>query len=104
LTKTLDNYKQKEVANIKSVLENLEKSIRAELKEESEPKQLNLFAEDERTQVTRDKAALEARLERIPHEIKMEVEAIERRYENFVERTFPVAIIFLVPQSTVKKK
>ena len=104
LTKTLDNYKQKEVANIKSVLENLEKSIRAELKEESEPKQLNLFAEDERTQVTRDKAALEARLERIPQEIKMEVEAIERRYENFVERTFPVAIIFLVPQSTIKKK
>jgi hypothetical protein len=33
----------------------------------------------------------------------MEVEAIENRYENFVERTFPVAIIFLVPQSNTKK-
>jgi hypothetical protein len=104
LIKTLDNYKQKEVANIKSVLENLEKSIRAELEAESEPKQLSLFSEDERTQVTRDAAALKARLERIPHEIKMEVEAIERRYENFIERTFPVAIIFLVPKSSVKKK
>jgi hypothetical protein len=31
----------------------------------------------------------------------MEVDAIEKRYENFVERTFPVAIIFLVPQSSV---
>ena len=104
LTKTLDNYKQKEVANIKSVLENLEKSISAELEAESEPKQLALFSEEERTQVTLDAAALKARLERIPHEIKMEVEAIGRRYENFVERTFPVAIIFLIPQSTVIKK
>jgi hypothetical protein len=103
LVKTLDNYKQKEVANIKSVLESLEKSIRAELEAESEPKQLTLFSEDERTQVTRDAAALKVRLERIPYEIKMEVEAIVKRYENFVERTFPVAIIFLVPQSTTKK-
>jgi len=59
-----------------------------------------LFSEDERTQLRRDTAALEARLARIPQERQLEADAIETRYAKLNDRTFPVAVIFLVPKST----
>jgi hypothetical protein len=101
---TLDGRKRKEIANIQLVLDELEKSIESELKKDTEPEQLSLFTEDERTQLRRDSAALRARLARIPLERKMETEAIAHRYDSFADRTFPVAIIFLLPQSNVDKK
>jgi superfamily II DNA or RNA helicase len=104
LESTLDLRKRKEIANIQLVLDELEKSIESELKKETEPEQLSLFTEDERSQLRRDSAALRARLARIPLERKMETEAIAHRYDSFADRTFPVAVIFLVPQSKVDKK
>lgn len=104
LESTLDVRKRKEIANIQLVLDELEKSIESELKKDIEPEQLSLFTEDERTQLRRDSAALRARLARIPLERKMETEAIEHRYYSFADRTFPVAVIFLVSQSKVDKK
>lgn len=104
LESTLDGRKRKEIANIQLVLDELEKSIESELKKDTEPEQLSLFTEDERTQLRRDSAALRARLARIPLERKMEIEEIEYRYDSFADRTFPVAVIFLVPQSKVDKK
>ena len=104
LENILDGRKKKEVANIQLVLDELEKSIQSELKKDAEPEQLSLFTEDERTQLRRDSAALRARLARIPLERKMETEAIFHRYEGFMDRTFPVAVIFLVPQSMMGKK
>jgi len=104
LENILDGRKKKEVANIQLVLNELEKSIQSELKKDTEPEQLSLFTEDERTQLRRDSAALRARLARIPLERKMETEAISHRYDGFVDRTFPVAVIFLVPQSMMGKK
>ena len=75
-------------------------SARAQFREEQllEP----LFTEDERTQLRRDTAALEARLARIPAERQQEAEAIETRYAKLNDRTFPVAVIFLVPASAVQ--
>jgi len=104
LENILDGRKKKEISNIQLVLDELEKSIQGELKKDTEPEQLSLFTEDERTQLRRDSAALQARLARIPLERKMETEAILHRYESFTDRTFPVAVIFLVPQSMLGKK
>ena len=90
------------MADIGTVLDELEKAIQAELKKDQQPAQLSLFSEDERTQLRRDTAALEARLARIPAERQQEAEAIEARYAKLNDRTFPVAVIFLVPASAVQ--
>jgi len=99
LTNTLQTRKRQETDDIVAVLDELQKSIRGELIKDQQPEQLSLFSDDERTQLRRDIAALEARLQRIPAERVQEVEAIEARYAKLADRTFPVAIIFLVPES-----
>lgn len=99
LVNTLQARKLQEVENITSVLDELEKAIKSELEKDQQPEQLSFFSEDERTQVRRDSAALEARLARIPAERLQEAHAIETRYADFVDHTFPVAIIFLIPES-----
>lgn len=100
LTNTLQTRKQQDIDDIRTVLDELEKAIQSELKKEQQPEQLSLFTEDERTQLRRDIAALEARLARIPEERRMETQAIESRYAKLIDRTFPVAVIFVVPEST----
>lgn len=99
LTNTLQARKQQEIDDIGTVLDELERAIQSELKKGEQPEQLSLFTEDERTQLRRDIAALEARLARIPDERKMETQAIEVRYAKLDDRTFPVAVIFVVPES-----
>lgn len=102
LTNTLQSRKQQEVEDINAVLDELERAIKAELEKDQEPSQLSLFTEDERTQLKRDTAALEARLARIPAERQQEADAIETRYAKLNDSTFPVAVIFLVPESSVQ--
>ncbi|MBU0751428.1 MAG: DISARM system SNF2-like helicase DrmD [Gammaproteobacteria bacterium] len=102
LANTLQARKLKEVENITAVLDELERAIRSELAKDQQPEQLSLFTEDERTQLRRDTAALEARLARIPAEREQESRAIEARYADFVDRTFPVAVVFLVPALATK--
>ncbi|MBN8924967.1 MAG: helicase [Rhodanobacter sp. 68-29] len=99
LTNTLQTRKQQETDDIGTVLDELEKAIQSELKKDQQPEQFSLFTEDERTQLRRDIAALEARLARIPDERLLETQAIEARYARFDDRTFPAAVIFLVPES-----
>ena len=53
----------------------------------------------EQEQLRRNRDSLEARIEAIPEEIERETEAIRRRYNDPQERTFPVALTFLVPES-----
>ena len=101
LENTLQTRKQQEINNIASVLDELTRAIEQELKKETQPEQLSLFSEDERTQVRRDAEALKLRLVRIPEEREQEIAAIEHRYEGFAARTFPVAVIFLVPESQI---
>jgi superfamily II DNA or RNA helicase len=100
LVNTIGSLKNQETKNISSILDELEKSIREELKKEEKPVQLKLWAEDERTQLKRDISALKARLFQIPQEKDREIEAIEKRYSNLTDRTFPVAAIFLVPDTS----
>ncbi|XUJ32288.1 hypothetical protein ACQ5SK_27035 [Bradyrhizobium japonicum] len=99
LENTLELRKQQEISNIGAVLDELAKAIEAELKKEEEPEQLALFSEDERLQVRRDAEALRARLARIPSERAEEIKAIEARFDAYDVRTFPVAVIFLVPEA-----
>ena len=99
LQNTLQNRKRQEMENITAVLDELARAIEKELKSGSEPEQLHLFTDAERTQLRRDVEALKLRLARIPEEREREVEAIENRYRDFVARTFPVAVVFLVPES-----
>lgn len=99
LTNTLQSRRDQEVADISTVLNELEKAIRAELIKDQQPAQLSLFSEDERTQVRKDTAALEERLTCIPIERLQEIKAIENRYAKLNDHTFPVAVIFLVPES-----
>jgi len=102
LTNTLQTCKQREISDIGTVLDELEKAIQSELEKGQKPEQLSLFTEDERLQLRRDIAALEARLARIPEEREMETRAIETRYAKLDDRTFPVAVIFAVPEGSTR--
>jgi len=104
LENTLERRKGSEKSDLVSVLNDLEKTIRAELKEGQMPKQLVLdgFVEEERKQMRRDIDALNSRLDRIPEEKEHEIATIERRYSNLTDRTFPVAIVFLVPHTLLE--
>jgi len=101
LRNTLETRKQKEIDNITKILDELVQSIETELGKDEQPEQMSLFSENERAQLKRDNESLKARLSRIPEEKEKEIKAIEHRYENYVERIFPVAIVFLVPESKV---
>ena len=103
LANTIDNRRNQEIKNIRQVLDDLETSLTEELINDSQPQQLSLFSEDERLQLTRDVSALEARLERIPEEKEAETRAIEARHANATDHTFPVAIIFVVPESMTER-
>lgn len=99
LANTIDTRRRKEIKDIQQVLDDLEASLKEELVKDSQPQQLSLFSEDERLQLNRDISALEARLERIPEEKDAETRTIEARHANAIDHTFPVAIIFVVPES-----
>ena len=104
LVNTIDARKRKETDDIRQVLDDLERALKTEIVAEQQPQQLSLFSEDERTQIKRDQAALEARLARIPKEREQELRAIEERHSNAVEHTFPVAVVLLVPSSLAMEK
>ncbi|MBE8232808.1 MAG: DEAD/DEAH box helicase family protein [Endozoicomonadaceae bacterium] len=104
LESTLERLKNKEISDITSVLDELDNAITIELEREIAMatvihNQMSLFDEEERTEVRKDKAAIEARQKRIESDKKAETEAIEKRYANYIDRTFPVAVIFLVPDN-----
>ena len=105
LESSLERRKKSEIADIQTVLDELESSIQKELNHDKEDGQLFLpgFSPEEMAQVKKDYQALEARLSRIPDEREKEEASIEKHYANPEDRTFPVAIIFLVPQSIAEK-
>jgi hypothetical protein len=104
LSNSIDTRREKETSDIRQVLDDLDKALRAELVVDREPQQLSLFSEDERTQLRRDRVALEARLARIPLEREQEMRAIETRYSNIRDHTFPVAIVLLVPEPLTRER
>jgi superfamily II DNA or RNA helicase len=104
LENTLNSLKHKEIADITSVLNELDKSIETALQEEISMvnvihEQMSIFGEERRTEVRKDSMAIRARQKRIEADKKAETEAIEKRYGNYIDHTFPVAVIFLVPDN-----
>lgn len=102
LSNSLELRKRAELDDIQSVLRDLEATLMRELAGENEPQQLSLFTDEERTQVRRDRAALQARLDRIPPEREAEAKSIEARYDSLTHHTFPVAILLLVPSTLIR--
>ena len=102
LQNTLQNRQRQEIENIGAVLDELRRGIEEELRAGPRPEQLELFTDVERTQLRHDEEALKARLARLPQEREQEIEAIESRYQDCVARTFPVAVVFLVPESAAR--
>lgn len=101
LEKTLAKAAEREKKDIEALLIDLAASIRAGLGDvEAQVKQLQLdFGDsDERKQASADVAALRARLEQIPEEIKQEQELIDRRYADMHPLMFPAAVTILVPK------
>ena len=96
LERQLMQRRDKELADIRSVLEELARTIETELSEE--PQQLALFAPDEHEQYQRNTDFLRLRLAQIPAEIADEQALIEQRYVNQQVRLFPVAVTWLIPQ------
>jgi superfamily II DNA or RNA helicase len=86
-----------EVEKTTAVLTELQERINAELNREPDA-QLQLFDEDERDQVERDRGHLRRRAAEIPAEIDRETAELRRRFANPEPRVFPVAIEYRVPR------
>jgi hypothetical protein len=89
---------------VRDVLEELMRSIQAELDDINVGvRQLQLFG-DEQAQYDRDVDALRHRLDQIPDEIDLESAAVRRRYLDPTPRLFPAAVELLVPKRLVKAR
>ena len=96
LTNTLERRKDSEIADVKSLLSELQDAITREIEDEKEV-QTEFWEEEERFQLKKDVGALAARLRRIPAEVESEISGIESRYNDVASRTFPVAITLVLP-------
>ncbi len=103
LGRLLEERAEKEAADTKAILEELERSIQEELEEAEQP-QLELFSTPEREQFERNKGALWDRLESIPEEIERETGAIRARYADPTPRLFPVSVTYLVPEKIAREE
>ncbi len=97
LEKSLLKRKEQELADITHLLDELERLITQELNNEV-PVQQD-WLQEERDQLKRNEKALQARLDRIPSEREEEQRLVEMRYSELNTHTFPVAVMFVVPQS-----
>ena len=97
LEKFLADRADKEVNDITTILQELARTIAAELTE-PEYQQLELFETPEREQYDRNINALRHRLDQIPAEIEQETALIRARFADPEARLFPVAVTFLVPE------
>ena len=97
LANTIQRRRNQEVADLNQVLDDLKKMIERELKGSDQYIQLELWPTDEQEALRRDIESLCARLERIPEERQREIENIRRRYADPIDRTFPIAVEFIIP-------
>lgn len=97
LANAIEGRRDRDVADLNQVLDDLTRMIEGELKDVGKSVQLTLWPLDQQDALRRDIDSLRSRLERIPEERVREVENIRRRYADPIDRTFPVAIEFIVP-------
>jgi superfamily II DNA or RNA helicase len=102
LSNTLLRQKENEIDNILAILTELENNIHKELHRDGNDlgqMYFDGFSPEEMAQKRKDFNALTERLKQIPIEKENEKAIIEKHYDNPVDRTFPVAVVFLVPYS-----
>lgn len=102
LQNTLERRRDQEMNDITKVLEELAASIRQKMGE-VEPAQLSLWTTEEQEQLWRNADSLKARLATIPDEIEKERALVVNRYLDPTARTFPVAVVFIVPESITRR-
>jgi hypothetical protein len=99
LQKALTERAEKETADIRAILTELQRTIQDKLHDpELEQMTFEGWADEERHQLERNMTALRARVREIPGEIERETQAITRRFANPQPRMFPVSVTFLVPE------
>lgn len=98
LEETLKARGEAEADKLAAVLNELARSIRAELDEDSTAQLAFDFTPTERDQHARDVQNLRARLDQIPAEIERETARLRARYQSVSARLFPVAVTFAVPR------
>ncbi|WP_242392200.1 DISARM system SNF2-like helicase DrmD [Anaeromyxobacter oryzisoli] len=103
LRRVLAERAEKEARDVAALLEELRAGI-AKALTDSGPPQLALFTSEEKDQLERNRAAMQARLDAIPGELKRETDAVRRRYAKPVARFFPVAVTYLVPASAGRSR
>lgn len=97
LANAIETRRDRDVSDLNQVLDDLTKMIEGELKDSSKSVQLLIWPTEEQEAFRRDIESLRLRLQRIPEEREREVENIRRRYADPIDRTFPVAVEFIVP-------
>jgi hypothetical protein len=103
LRRVLAERAEKETKDIAALLAELKSGIEKALAD-SGPAQLMLFSTEEKDQLERNRAAMQARLAAIPAEIERETAAVKRRYAKPVAHSFPVAVTYLVPESAARSR
>jgi protoheme ferro-lyase len=101
LQNTLERRSEQELRDITEVLEQLAASIRQRLQE---PQYSFAWTAEEQEQLRRNTDSLINRLAAIPEEIQKERVVVANRYTNPVAHTFPVAVVFLVPESMTRPR
>lgn len=108
LENTLGRRRDSDIQDLTEVLDELARTIQNELADDSELQKMLLpgfyefFNAQEQTQVRRNIQSLQDRLARIPKEKEQEIEVIRNRYSDLTDRTFPVAVAFVVPKSQMR--
>jgi hypothetical protein len=97
----LEERSEKEVANLRAVMGELERSIRAAIDEKDDVQLQFEWNEAEKQQRERDIQSLRGRLMQIPAELARETEHLRNRYRDPKPRLFPIAVTFLVPHRAV---
>jgi ERCC4-related helicase len=101
LERLLGERRDKEVADIRKILEELRRLIADKINVKG-PQQLAIsfegWTDTEREQLERNMDSLHARLQEIPAEIERETQAAAARFSDLQPRLFPVAVTFLVPE------
>lgn len=95
----LERRCEEEVAAMRDVFAELDRSIRAALDDTEHWRQASLFDEQPREQMRADHEALVQRLANLPAQAEREEAALRRRYAEPYARRFPAAVTFLVPAS-----
>ena len=101
LATTLAARADQEVARFEAVLKELQRAIEQEL-QTSEPTQMALWTDDEKSQRERDEQGLRRRLQEIPGEMQREAAHLRARFRDPSPRLFPIAVTYLVPPAALR--